>query len=150
MRPRLIVPIVAVALVVGAVVLVLTGDGSRPRATGGATPRQEEASLPARTVDAGGVQVRIEPLRIDQTGAAFLVILDTHSGDLRVDLAETARLEVGGADWGDAAWDGDPPGGHHRQGTLNFEPGGPTRGTARLAIDGLPGPVLASWTVEEG
>lgn len=83
-------------------------------------------------------------------GAVFRVSLDTHSGDLGVDLTRTARLTVGGANWGTPALDGDPPGGHHRQRQLTFEPAGPATGTVRLTIEGLPAPVVAGWTLPGG
>lgn len=81
MRGRLMVPLLAVSLVVGAIAFLAGRDGPAPVATSGARQSREvEAGLPARTVDAGGVRVRIEPLAIDEMGAAFLVTLDTHEG----------------------------------------------------------------------
>lgn len=146
MRARVILAVAAAAVVAGAGVLLASRDGSPPSSPAAPAEVDREA-LPARVVDAGDVQVRIEPLFIDGMGADFIVSLDTHSGDLDVDLGRTARLEVDGKDWGDATWDGDPPGGHHRSGSLSFESAGPARGQARLTIDGLPRPVVVTWSL---
>ncbi|HWO70742.1 MAG TPA: hypothetical protein VNP94_08310 [Actinomycetota bacterium] len=146
MRGRLIVSLLAVSSVVGAVAVLAAREERAPVAADAVRPTpRTEAVLPARTVDAGGVRVRIEPLAIDETGAAFLVTLDTHEGDLAVDLAASARLEVGGSVWDEASWEGDPPGGHHRRGTLVFGPEEAPTGRVRLTIDGLPEPVVVSW-----
>lgn len=151
MRARLIIVLLAVPVSVGAVAILGGRDDRAPVTANvaGSSPRAE-AGLPARTVDAGGVLVRIEPLAIDEAGAAFLVTMDTHEGALAVDLATSARLEVGGRVWDEASWEGDPPGGHHRRGRLVFEPveAGPVEapsGTVRLTIGGLPEPVAVSW-----
>ncbi len=140
MRNRLIVPIVVLVAILG-VVLLLARRGSNPDVA----RSQEASSLAPRTVMAGTVEVSIEPVRLDDSGAMFRVSLTTHSGDLAVDLAETARLEVDGTAWGKAEWNGSPPGGHHREGELSFDAGGPVAGSARLTIEGLPGPVEATW-----
>ncbi len=148
MRGRLIL-VLAVSAVVGTVAVVLAARDGAPVGADAVRSRPPtpvtEAGLSPRTVDAGGVQVRIEPIAIDETGATFLVALDTHQGDLGVDLARAARLEVGGERWDEASWEGDPPGGHHRQGTLRFEPMGSPSGRVRLAIQGLPEPVVVTW-----
>lgn len=96
-------------------------------------------------IAAGDVDVRIEPIRVDEAGAVFLVSLDTHSIDLDIDIAGSATLDVDGVAWGGVSWVGDPPGGHHRSGELSFEFAGPTDGRITLRIDGLPGPVVVEW-----
>jgi hypothetical protein len=55
------------------------------------------------------------------TPPSFEVILDTHSVDLTFDVAPTSTLQdVNKTPYGTATWEGDPPGGHHRKGTLTF------------------------------
>jgi len=103
------------------------------------------AALPARSIGAGAVAVRIQPRQIDAEGAAFQVSLDTHSFALDLDVARQAQLVVGASTWPVAGWSGDGPGGHHREGVLRFNPAGPATGTATLTIGGLPKPVVATW-----
>lgn len=105
-------------------------------------------AMPARTVAAGEVEVKIEPTRIDDNGAAFRLTLDTHSIELSTDLAREARLVVGTAMWTEATWSGDGTRGHHREGELRFTANGPATGTARLTLGGFPKPVDVSWDLE--
>ena len=46
--------------------------------------------LPARTIDAGSVDVTIAPTRFDGQGATFAIVLDTHAMTLSMDLAASA------------------------------------------------------------
>ncbi len=49
------------------------------------------------------------------------MIFDTHSVNLDFDVAAIAQLrDEQGNTYGTPAWRGDPPGGHHREGTLSF------------------------------
>ena len=106
--------------------------------------------LAPRTVTAGSVDVTITPVRVDDSGAAFRIEFDTHSGDLGLDVPAASRLVVDGNEWGGASWVGDPPGGHHRQGELRFKAGGTAQGEVWLTLSGLPTAVEASWTLVSG
>lgn len=139
MRARIVVPIVIVAIAGASLAIAL----SRRDAAGSS----RTGALPTRTVEAGEVVVKILPVRLDDAGAVFRVTLDTHSGDLGVDLTRAARLEVGGSVWPTPVWKGDPAGGHHREGELRFTSTGAASGTVTLTIGGLPGPVVARWTL---
>lgn len=143
MRGRMIAVVVGAVIVAGGAVALFLGGRSGTDTEGPATGGQ----LAPRAFTAGTVEVSVEPLRIDASGAAFRITLRTHSGDLGIDLAEEARLEVNGVAWSGATWDGDPPGGHHRQGTLTFSPAGPATGDVRLVIEGLQEPIDATWTI---
>lgn len=144
----------AVAAGIGLVVLASCASG---RATKGAstpagatTAPGQAAPVPAlatKTVDAGAVTVKIDPVRIDTGGAEFTVSFDTHSVALDLDVARNATLTVAGTPWGGATWSGDGPGGHHRTGTLRFAAAGAAQGSAVLSIGGLPGPVTATWAL---
>lgn len=143
MRRRLIV--VAAVASVGVVAAVL-GAARDASDTGPATAGG--LGLGTRSVSAGEVQLTIAVRRLDDAGATFAVTLDTHSGDLDVDVAAAARLEVGATTWPVLAWDGDGPGGHHREGELRFRPAGAPAGTVRLRIGGFDEPVEVTWDLE--
>ncbi len=139
MRVRLMAA-AAVALLAGGAALLVLGraeDGERSN---------REIVLPTRTISAGAVTVSIQPLVIGEAGARFRVAMDTHSVDLSFE--PEASLQVGGTSWGRGVWVGDGPGGHHRQGELRFEPGGPPTGHVRLEIGGLSASAVAHWRVQ--
>ena len=108
------------------------------------------STLSARDTAAGPVQIKISPVRLDTTGATFKVALDNHEIDLTMNLAQGASLTVGSLPWGPASWSGDGPGGHHREGTLTFPPGGAAAGRVVLTLAGFPSPVQLQWTLPEG
>lgn len=74
-------------------------------------------------------------------------VMDTHSEELTTDPAGDSALEVDGIAWVGAAWSGDPPGGHHREGELTFEAYGEAMGAATLTLSGFSSPVEATWTL---
>ena len=128
-----------------AAVLIMTGVLGACGDTNDTSP--VISALPVREVDSGAVEVKITPIQLDAAGAAFAIVLDTHSVDLSLDLAAAATLDVDGTEWTVEGWDGSGSGGHHRQGTLRFTPQGPASGTARLTISGLPEPVETAWNL---
>ena len=123
---------------------LLVGCGGQPSSLSSAP------GLAPRTVTAGSVEVTITPVRVDDSGAAFQIKFDTHSGDLGLDVPAASRLVVDGNEWRGASWVGDPPGGHHREGELRFKAGGTAQGEVRLSLSGLPAAVEASWTLVSG
>jgi len=127
------------AAVAAAVTIALAGCGSAPKSAAA-------DGLDARTVTLGELEVKITPTRVDATGATFDIAFDTHTGAPDIDVAANTTLAVNGTTWTAATWTGDGPGDdHHRAGTLRFTATGPATGSARLAIDGLAGPVEATW-----
>jgi len=81
--------------------------------------------LERRTSSAGGVTVAVQPLDLAPGAKSwdFDVTLDTHTQPLDQDLARVSALvEAGGGRHAPTAWKGDPPGGHHRKGVLQFAP----------------------------
>jgi hypothetical protein len=138
-RTRVIMVVVIVAAVVSIVLANVGGnDGD-----------EAPAEFPRRTVQAGGVEVALQPLRIDASGAVLEVVLDTHVTELDMDLTAGAVLDVGGQPWPTLAWEGDGPGGHHREGRLRFDAAGPAAGTVTLRLRGFEAPVEATWTMGE-
>jgi hypothetical protein len=108
-RPRL-----TIALVLG---LAIAGAAASALA--------DAHGLAEQTSRNRGVIVRVKPVDV-APGAkswAFEVVLETHSVDLTDDLPRAATLAgAGGAAQAASAWEGDPPGGHHRKGVLRFAP----------------------------
>lgn len=135
-RRRLIVAAVAVMAAVATVAVTKRGgDPPAPKA------------FAEREIEVGEVTVKVRPVLIDEEGAEFRVVFDTHSVDLGFDVAANARLTVGGSAWTAPTWAGAAPGGHHREGTLRFRSGGPAMGDVELRMSGLPAPLTATWTI---
>lgn len=83
------------------------------------------AELAQKSTSDAGVTVRAKPRDVSAGAEAwtFEIVLETHSADLSDDLKSTATLAgPGGAAQRATAWEGDPPGGHHRKGVLRFAP----------------------------
>ena len=138
MRTRLIATAAAAVVVVG-VVLVARGESDPASGTA--------SGLAAKSVTAGEVTVRIEPHHVDPKGAEFRLTLDTHAEELDMDLVAGAELVVGGTRWQTASWNGDGPSGHHREGSLRFDAGGPAVGAVELTLAGFAEPVSSQWTL---
>jgi hypothetical protein len=82
-------------------------------------------SLPAQVNSEGGVQVTVTPLSPASAsmGWSFEITLSTHSVELDHDLTQIAvMIDAQGSAHAALAWDGDPPGSHHRKGVLQFQP----------------------------
>ncbi len=100
------------------------------------------AALEARKSDAAGVRVVVTPKLPDSNAAVweFEVVMDTHSKPLDTDFAQAAVLtDDTGRSFVPLAWQGDPPGGHHRKGILRFPlPAGKPK-AVELKIKGIGG-----------
>lgn len=72
--------------------------------------------------DGNGVRVAVTPEALSAAGPVkFAISLNTHSVELDQDLTAVAELrDDQGNSYRPEKWDGSPPGGHHRQGTLIF------------------------------
>ncbi len=100
-----------------------------------------------------GVTVAVTPKNVasDAKEWEFAVVLDTHSGDLSDDLAKSAvLLDAAGERHRALAWKGAPPGGHHRAGTLTFEPVSPRPQSIELRIQrpGEAAPRTFRWSLQ--
>ena len=132
------------AVVVSVAVVASFGAGC----SSASTPDAAASAYPERTATVGAVDVKARPVKLDVDGAAITLIFDSHSVSFDVDPATAVTLDVDGSRWPAAGWDGQPPSGHHREGTLRFTASGPARGTATLTIgSGLPQPAQFSWTI---
>lgn len=108
------------------------------------------AEFGARSSSAAGVTVKVTPKDVSPQAAVwtFAVVLETHSQDLRDDLAKTAALvDARGGRHAPLAWEGAPPGGHHRSGVLRFKGLGSQDGVLELQIHrtGEPAPRVFRW-----
>jgi hypothetical protein len=100
------------------------------------------STLPSRTNDQGGVRVVVAPRQqtVNATTWEFDVALDTHTKPLTNDLAAAFSLVD---DQGRAipakSWTGDPPGGHHRKGVLQFSAPANNPAAFELRLKGVGG-----------
>jgi hypothetical protein len=116
-------------------------------------PAPARGSLAAQTNREGGVTVKVTPKSLGREQATwdFEVVLDTHSKDLSEDLSRVSMLvDANGAEHAPLAWEGDPAGGHHRQGLLKFKPlpAGTAAITLRIGeVGGVPSRVF-QWRLD--
>lgn len=114
--------------------------------------RAQSAALAARTSDAGGVRVVVQPKKV-AAGAAweFEVTMDTHTKPLNDDLTKTTvLLDDNQQRCVPTGWQGDAPGGHHRKGVLRFAaPAGQPK-SFEMQMEGIggPGKRVFQWTAK--
>ena len=108
-RRSALLALAGVALILGVVPLVSTRSAAAQ-------------ALTARSSDADGVRVVVTPKTVTAGSAwEFEVVMDTHTKPLDIDLAQTSVLvDSTGRSYRPLAWQGDPPGSHHRKGVLRF------------------------------
>ena len=85
----------------------------------------QTVSLPTKENKEGPVRVSVTPQSLSKAADAwrFEVRFNTHVMELTEDIVAVASLSDGkSALERPTAWDGDPPGGHHRKGVLVFKP----------------------------
>jgi hypothetical protein len=141
---RLIMFLVVLAATVIAVVLVAGRHRSNDRAEVAA-----DTVFVFQQVSSGDIDVVVQPEQLDDRGATFTITLDTHATELTADLTQ-ASLVIDDTTWQVAGWNGDEPGGHHREGQLRFAANGRPAGTAVLTLNDLPDPIELTWTLEAG
>ncbi len=94
-------------------------------------------ALAEQVSDEAGVSVAVKPLTLapDAVSWRFSVQLSTHVSPLTQDLLQVSSLSGdGGPGEIPTAWDGDPPGGHHRKGVISFKPIDPRPAATTLTI----------------
>ena len=105
------------------------------------------ADLASQSSSKSGVTVKAAP-RLAAEAWDFEIAFDTHSQDLSDDLLKSAALALdGGAPATPTAWQGDPPGGHHRKGVLRFKAptAQPQEMELRIARPGEAAPRIFRW-----
>ena len=107
-------------------------------------------ALPAQSSMAGGVTVKATPRTLAGAVWEFELVFDTHTQDLKDDPAKSASLHAAGASAAPLAWQGDPPGGHHRKGVLRFKALTPVPAALELRLQraGEPSPRVFRWQVK--
>lgn len=88
------------------------------------------------------VSIKVKPVQMGGNVASweFLITLDTHSVELNEDLLQAVILtDDQGNSIQPIAWEGAPPGGHHREGSLIFEPTTSTPQWVELKIQNIGG-----------
>ena len=111
-------------------------------------PAKAESVLPARNSDAAGVRVAVTPKTVSAGAATweFAVVMDTHTKPLNDDMARAAVLiDDAGRRHEPRAWQGDPPGGHHRKGMLQFAAPAGQPVSIELQISGIGGSGIRSF-----
>lgn len=106
------------------------------------------ADLAPRASTQDGVTVKATPRIVSASVWEFKIVFDTHSQALSDDLNKTAKLVGdGGASYAPTAWQGDAPGGHHREGTLRFDGVAPVPAYLELRIQraGEKAPRIFRW-----
>jgi len=101
---------------------------------------QAQPAVPPTTLSSSdrGVTVKVTPKAIapDSPRWEFSVVLDTHSGELSDDLVKTATLVTSdGRELKPVAWTGAGPGGHHREGVLEFAVPAPRPSAIELKLE---------------
>lgn len=134
-------------LLLGAIVFfVFSFEKSRDREAGAiqANPNRAETLTSlgeTLTNNEGNVAVSVAPLDSSYSSKVWLfkVSLNTHSTDISEDLAAQTSLFGGFIPYQPLSWQGDPPGGHHRNGILQFKPIVPKPKSVTLVIRGVGG-----------
>lgn len=83
------------------------------------------SSLETKESNEGPVTVTVTALSLENASSTwdFKIVLNTHSEELSEDLVAVSELLDGrGKSYKPTNWEGAPPGGHHREGVLKFNP----------------------------
>lgn len=118
----ILIIVLTTGIVLGLIFRAYSPTSSSRQATTNNTP---SALTPYETKDnaGGNVTVSVTPLSLKPgLPASFDVSFETHSVDLAFDVAQIASLTDNMGTTYTPLWEGSPPGGHHRSGTLRFAP----------------------------
>lgn len=79
------------------------------------------SGLETETREVGGVTINVTPQNPEGSESwTFNVVFDTHTVELGQEPVQISTLTADGKEYAPTAWEGDPPGGHHIEGTLKF------------------------------
>lgn len=109
------------------------------------------SGLEKQSREAGGVTVSVTPQNVS-TGEpvwSFWLAFDTHSVELGQDPVQVSVLVADGKEYAPVVWEGSPPGGHHREGTLKFTAVSPRPRNIELIIRDVGGSEQSySWALD--
>lgn len=100
------------------------------------------SGLTAQINREGDVTVMVTPRDLAPGASSwdFEVVLNTHTQPLDQDLTKVAALiDAQGKPHAPLGWKGDPPGGHHRRGELQFQPLAGNPAAVELRLQGIGG-----------
>lgn len=121
---KIIIFILAIIFIGGAMYYVISYPGILFRTLPGNVSKQvEQNSLQTQSATIGIVTYKVTPKTLTSSSQTwdFNVSLDTHTGSLDQDLVSIISLiDDKGNEYNAIRWEGDPPGGHHREGILKF------------------------------
>lgn len=115
--------VIVILLTLGVIIgskLILKKEMPRPEIK----TEEIENSLSPKTNSEGSVDITVTP-DISSTSDLwnFTIVFDTHSVELDQDLTQVVVLyDDKGNEYKPLAWTGTPAGGHHREGSLSFNP----------------------------
>lgn len=98
--------------------------------------------LEIRESNDGPVSVAVTPQSVEEGASSwnFDITLNTHSEELSEDLIAVSQLiDDQGKSYKPTAWEGAPPGGHHREGILKFNLISPRPKSIELKIKNVGG-----------
>lgn len=107
-----------------------------------ATPDAVASGRTAQISREGNATVTVTPRSVAAGARSwdFEVVLENHTQALDQDLTKVAALiDAQGQAHPPLAWEGDPPGGHHRRGLLRFRPLAGDPAAVALRLQGIGG-----------
>lgn len=135
----IIIFVFIVAVIVGVQILNKSNENQKSQTSALFEPVQTLGLEPQSNND-GPVTVIVVPRKSASAGTwEFEITLETHSVELNEDLMKTSVLIADNKNYEPLAWDGDPPGGHHRNGILQFAPISPQPESIALKIRSIGG-----------
>ena len=133
--------------------LILVSTGIIIGGIRGSAPASSQAQSSSETKenDSGEVRISVTP-RVLKSGfpASFDIAFETHSIDLVFDVEDVATLTDTTGTTYIPHWEGSPPGGHHRSGTLRFTPDLKRKTTLTLTLVDIAGIPSRTFSWKEG
>lgn len=151
MKTFLITAIVGSILATIIVKAIVFSAGTKPNPPGNQnTQTRSQSRYESQQRVAGAVTVDAEVLELAAgKPPKFSLKFNTHSEELSFEVDKVATLtDQTGKSYTGATWEGDPPGGHHRSGTLTFS--APLPSLAKLVTLSFKNPpVEFSWNINQ-